>query len=494
MAILPEVQKEYGKIPIYINGEFRDSQTEEWFDVVNPAKDEVIAKVPFVTIDEVDEAIEAAAEAFDSWSELPMPRRIQYLFKMKESLETHKEEIARIITQNHGKTIDEARGEMRRLIENIETAISIAYTLYKGKHMDQIAAGIDETEIRVPVGVVAVIGPFNFPVMSPFWFIPHALVVGDTVVVKPSEITPVAFYWLNKILHEEVKLPPGVFNVIYGRKEQGERLITHKDVAAVAFVGSTAVAKRVYELAAKHGKRACCQCSAKNYAIVMPDADMEKAIPNLISSFFGNTGQRCLSNSVLIPVGEAYDKVVPKFKELASKLKLGYGLDESVEMGPLATKKGKERVLYYIEKGIEEGAKLTLDGRKYSVPEEYSKGYFLGASVFEDASPDMTIAQEEIFGPVATVIRADTLEQAIEMANGTRYGNAASIYTSSGKYAREFRRKVKAGNIGINIGIAAPMAFFPFAGMKESFFGVVHGQIDALDLVTDKQVIITRWW
>ncbi len=491
--LLPEVQKEYGKLPLYINGRFVESETDYYQDVMNPAKDEVIAKVPFATKEEVDKAVEAAVQAYEKWKEVPIPTRMQYLYRMKFAVEKHAEEFARIIVQNHGKTIDEARGEMRRLIENIETAAAMLYTLYKGEHLDQIAVDIDETLVREPLGAFAIVGPFNFPIMAPFWFIPHAIAFGDTVVVKPSEITPVGMYWMCKVLHEEVKLPPGVFNVIHGSREVVEALIDHPDIRGIAFVGSTRVARAIYERAGKRGKRTLLQAGAKNYVIVMPDAKMDKTVANLMSSFFGNTGQRCLSGAVLVPVGEAYEKLVPKFKETASKLKLGYGLDEETEMGPLATKKGKERVLYYIEKGLEEGAKLTLDGRNAKVP-EYPNGYFLGPSVFEEVTPDMTIAKEEIFGPVASVIRAETLDEAIEMANSTEYGNAASIFTSSGEYARKFRREIIAGNIGINIGIAAPMAFFPFGGMKASFFGVVHGQIDCLDFFTDKKIVITRWW
>ncbi len=492
MAVLPEVRKDYGKIPIYIDGKFKESETDTWVDVMNPAKDEVIAKVPFVTPEEVDEAVEAAVRAFDKWRNVPVTTRVQYLFRMKEVLEKHKEELARIITQNHGKAIDDARGEVRRMIENVETAIAIGYTLLKGERLDQIASGIDEYVVREPLGAFAIIGPFNFPIMSPFWFIPHAIVVGDTVVVKPSEITPVAFYWLNKLIHE-IRLPPGVFNVIYGRAEAGERLISHRDIQGVAFVGSTSVAKKIYELTGKLGKRSLLQASAKNYAIVMPDANIERTIPNLISSFYGNTGQRCLANAVLVPVGDAYEKVVPKFVEMASKLKIGYGLDESVELTPLVTKKAKERVISYINKGVEEGAKLLLDGRTVKV-EDYPNGYFVGPTVFDEVTPDMVIAKEEIFGPVASIIRADSLDEAIEMANSTRYGNASSIFTSSGKVAREFRRRIIAGNVGINVGIAAPMAFFPFGGMKESFFGVVHGQVTALEFLTDTKVVIERWW
>lgn len=493
MALLQEVQEEYGKLPIYIDGEFRVSETDEWIDVMNPAKGSVIAKVPFVTIQEVDEAVESASKAFEKWRETPVPTRVQYLFRMKEAIERHKEELARLIAQNHGKTIDESRGEVRRAIENIEAAIGVAYVLQKGEQLDDIAKGIDEYLIREPLGVAAVLSAYNFPIMIPFWFMPYALALGDTVVIKPSEITPVPFYWVSKILQEEVRLPPGVVNIIYGRAKQGSRLVEHRDIFGVAFVGSTTVAKTLYEQVGKLGKKAILQASAKNFALVMPDAEMDKTAINLISSFFGNTGQRCLANSILLPVGDAYDEILPKFTELAKDIEMGYGLDEDAEMGPMTTQKGREKVLYYVEKGVEEGAKLVLDGRDKTV-QEYPNGFWIGPTIFEDVSIDMTIAQEEIFGPVALIMRAESLDEAIELVNSTRYGNASSIFTSYGRNVRIFRRKVKAGNIGVNVGIAAPMAFFPFGGMKDSFFGIVHGQIDTLDFFTDKKIVIVRWW
>lgn len=492
MALLKEVKEYYGDIEIYINGEFRASESDIYMDVMNPAYDKSIARVPMATLDEVDEAVESAVEAFEMWREVPVPNRVQYLFRLKELIERDKENIARIIVQNHGKHIDEARGEVRRAIENIEAAIGVAYTLLKGEYLDQVAPLIDEIMVREPLGAFAIICPFNFPVMVPFWFLPYALAVGATVVIKPSEITPLPFYWVNKLI-DEAGIPPGVVNVVHGRAEVGERLIKHPDIQGVAFVGSTSVAKRIYELTGRLGKRALLQASAKNFAVVMPDADMDKTVTNLISSFYGNTGQRCLANAVLMPVGDAYDRIVPKFIEMARELRLGYGLDEDVDMTPLVSRQAMKRVLKYIDIGVEEGAKLTLDGRNPKV-DNYPDGYFVGPTVFEDVAPDMTIAKEEIFGPVACVMRAEDLDEAIELANGTRYGNAASIFTSNGRFAREFKRRVKAGNIGINVGIAAPMAFFPFGGMKESFFGVIHGQISSVEFFTDTKVIIERWW
>jgi malonate-semialdehyde dehydrogenase (acetylating)/methylmalonate-semialdehyde dehydrogenase len=328
--------------------------------------------------------------------------------------------------------------------------------------------------------------------MAPFWFIPIAMAVGCTLVIKPSEVTPLPMQMCVKAI-EEAGIPAGVVNMVHGSKEANEILISHPNIKGVSFVGSTAVGKSIYRLAGEKGKRALCQAGAKNYVVVMPDADLSTTIPALLPSFYGNTGQRCLSGSNLVAVGDVYEELRTKFSMTSSKLTLGYGLNESVEMGPLVSRKAKERVLQYIEKGLDEGAKLILDGRNVEL-QKYPRGYFVGPTIFDQVTSDMTIAKDEIFGPVASIIQTKSLEDALEMINNkTTYGNAACIFTRSGKTAREFRRRAQAGNIGINIGIAAPMAFFPFAGFRSSFFGVVHGQIDCVDFFTDKKVIVTRW-
>jgi len=492
LVVLEEVKPQYGRLSLYVNGEWVESKTSEYQEVMNPAFDRPIAEVPFSRRDEVDEAVKVAKEAFERWRELPATTRAGYIFRLKQKIDEHIEEISRITTQNHGKIIDEARGESRRLTENVETACSIIYTLSKGEHLDQIATGIDEFLVKEPLGVFGIMGPFNFPSLAPFWFIPIALASGCTLVVKPSEITPLPLHWCTKIM-EEVGFPEGVFNMVHGGREVGEALITKNDVQGICFVGSTAVARQVYRLAGEKGKRAICQGGAKNYVVVDEDVDLERTIQALIPSFYGNTGQRCLSGSNLVAVGDIYERLKQGFVKAASNMKLGYGLDESVQMGPVVSKKSKERILAYIEKGIDEGAKLVLDGRNPNVP-EYPNGYFLGCNIFDQVTPDMTIARDEIFGPVASIMRANTVEEAVQTINSeTNYGNAACIFTRSGKKAREFRRNVNAGNIGINVGIPAPMAFFPFAGKRDSFFGVLHGQIDCLNFFTDKKVIIERW-
>jgi malonate-semialdehyde dehydrogenase (acetylating)/methylmalonate-semialdehyde dehydrogenase len=489
--ILPEVRKSYGTIPNYIYGEFRSSMSARLLKIYNPALDEAIGEVPISTRDEVSEAVDAAYEAFNKWREVPITKRIQYLYKIKDMLERHLEDIARIITQNHGKTIHEARGDMRRTIDNVEAAISAAYTLAKGEYMQNIAEGIDEYMIREPLGVFVIVTPFNFPTMIPFWFIPYAIVTGNTVVVKPSEITPAPFHYIVELIHREAGLPKGVLNVVHGDGSVVEELIKNKKVVGVASVGSSQTAERIYRLAGEYGKRSLNGGGAKNFVVMMPDADLDKYIQSIISSFFGNAGQRCLAGSNLVLVGEIYNRGLKAFVENAAKLKLGYGLDESVDMGPLVTSKARERVVSYIEKGIEEGVKLILDGRGVKVP-MYPRGYFLGPTIFEGVTPDMVIAREEIFGPVASIIKANSLDEAIEMINKSEYGNAAAIFTRSTEAVRKFISSVEAGNIGVNIGIPAPIAFFPFAGRKRSFYGVLHPQIDTIDFFTDKKVVITR--
>jgi malonate-semialdehyde dehydrogenase (acetylating)/methylmalonate-semialdehyde dehydrogenase len=460
---------------------------------MNPGSGTEVSKVPLSLREEVDRAVTSAQAAFEKWRDIPVPDRVQYLFGMKYVLEEHFEDVARVNTQNHGKTIKESRGDIRRAIENVEAAIAAAYTLQKGEHLDQISQGIDESTVKEALGVFAVICPFNFPVMIPFWFMPYAIALGCTVVVKPSEVTPLPFTWLAELIQKETKLPPGVLNVVHGSKETVEGLISHPQVKGVTFVGSTAVARYVYRLAGEHGKRAMVQAGAKNSLLVMPDADMPTAVESCVSSLFGNAGQRCLAGANVVVPTDARKPLVEKLAKSSAALRLGYGLDESVDMGPMVSKKSKERVLQYIEKGSSEGAALVLDGRGVRV-KGYENGYYLGPTIFDSVHPDMSIARDEIFGPLASVIEVPNLDEAVDFINrSTGYGNAASIFTNNGRSAREFRRRVQAGNIGINVGVAAPVAYFPFGGMRDSFFGILHGQMDSVDFFTDRKVIISRW-
>jgi malonate-semialdehyde dehydrogenase (acetylating)/methylmalonate-semialdehyde dehydrogenase len=483
----------YGDLQLLISGKWCFSESQDLHPVFNPALGRVIARVPFSTKEEVVRAVDSADEAFAPWSSLPITDRIQFLFRMKAALEKHAQDLAILNTENHGKTLEESRGDIRRTIENVESAISIAYTLSKGTSLDQISPGIDEVMVKEPLGVFAIVCPFNFPVMIPFWFLPYAIVLGDTVVVKPSEITPVPMQRVAQLILDETGLPSGVINIVHGGADVAENLISAKATKGVTFVGSTQVARRVYRLAGENGKRAIVNGGAKNSIVVMPDADLNQSIPSIISSFFGNTGQRCLAGANLVAVAGGGDRLLDRFSKAAAALRIGNGLSPETEMGPLVTKVAKERVTNYVQKGMDEGGRLIIDGRHVSVA-EFPEGFYLGATVFDDVNPSMSIAQDEVFGPLASVLHVRTLDEALELVNGrTNYGNMASVFTSSGRTAREFRRRAKAGNIGINIGVAAPSAFFPFGGMRDSFFGVVHPQADTADFFTDKKVVLSRW-
>ena len=485
--------KNFGTLRLLVGSEWVESETADTRDIFNPADGKPIAKIPFSTRDEVRSATRAAARAFESWKEIPVSDRIQYLFRLKQVMEAHSEELATLNTLNHGKTLDESRGDVRRTVENVEAAIAVGYSLSKGSNLDQIAKGIDTQTTKDPLGVFAIVCPFNFPLMIPFWFLPYAIALGDTVVVKPSDLTPVPMQKMAELMVNEVKLPAGVFNMVHGGAEVVEWLIRDDDVMGVTFVGSTPVAKAVYRIAGEAGKRAMANGGAKNSIVVTSEAELDAALPPIASSFFGNTGQRCLAGANLIAVGSVKDELVSKFTRTAKALKVGNGLSPQTEMGPVVSKKAKERIESFLQKGVEEGARLATDGRGVLVG-EYPDGYYLGATVFDDVSPDMAIAKEEIFGPVASTIHLETLDDAIEAINrGTKFGNMASIFTTSGREAREFRRRVRAGNIGINIGVAAPTAYFPFGGMRESFYGIMHPQIDSVDFFTDRKITISRW-
>ena len=502
MVVLEEPVKEVKTLKNYVGGKWVKSGGEV-IDVVNPATSKVIAKVPISTRDEINAAVDAAKETFPEWRRTPPLARVRCLFRLKELMEEHFEELSRIQTMEHGKTIDESRGETRRGIENVEVPTGIP-SLMMGYNLEDIAAGIDEYVVRQPIGVFGIIPPFNFPFMVPLWFAPYAVATGNCVIIKPSPHVPISQVELANLV-DEAGFPPGVWNVVHGGGTIASYMLDHHDIKGICFVGSTAVGRDiVYKRCGENGKRVIAQCGAKNFLLVMPDADLERTIAACMTSFYGNTGQRCLSGANLVVVGDSlneheynafYRKVVDVFGDAASKIRVGYGLDESVQMGPVQNKNRKERILGFIQKGIEEGAKLRLDGRNVKLVGDWPHTCFLNPTAFEDVTTDMTIGREEIFGPVACIMRARSFDEAIEMIHGNPYGNAASIFTSSGKWAREFQYRVQCGNIGINIGIAAPMAFFPFGGMKDSFFGTLHGQgRESIRFFTESKVVIQRWF
>jgi malonate-semialdehyde dehydrogenase (acetylating) / methylmalonate-semialdehyde dehydrogenase len=479
------------RVPNYINGQWQDSAAREWQDVANPATGELLARVPLSDSDEVTRAIEAAAAAYPVWRRTPPEDRIQPLFKLKVLLEDHQDELARIITQENGKTVAEAKAELRRAIENVEVACGIPMMM-QGYNLEDVARGIDETMIRQPLGVVAAITPFNFPGMIPFWFLPYAIACGNTFILKPSERVPLTMRRAFELL-EQTGLPKGVVSLVNGGKSAVDVLLDHPKVRAISFVGSTSVAKYIYARAGANGKRAQCQGGAKNHVIVLPDADMKMATQIISDSAFGCAGQRCLAVSVAVTVGEAQKVFRDSITEAAAALRVGNGLDEGVQMGPVITRQSKARVESLIGQGEKQGARVLLDGRGASIPGG-GEGNFVKPTVLDALPPASDLADTEIFGPVLSLVHANDLDEALAFLERSAYGNQASLFTASGAAARRFRYEAPAGNIGINIGVAAPMAYFPFSGWKDSFFGVQHGQgRDAVEFYTEKKVVVERW-
>lgn len=476
----------------FVGGVWTRSLGTTLLDVKNPATGECLAKVPLSTAADVDAAVEAAQAAFPGWSATPPVQRARYLFRLREIFDAHRDEIAAICTAEHGKTLAEARNDFGRGIENVEHAAGIP-TLLMGQGLDDVAAGIDCHTIRQPLGVFAAITPFNFPPMVPLWFLPYAIATGNTFILKPSEQVPLSQQRIFALI-EQIGLPPGVVNLVHGGRDVVNAICAHKGIAGVSFVGSSAVARHVYKSAAEAGKRVQALGGAKNFLVVLPDAEPSRSIASITESIFGCSGQRCLAGSVVVCVGEAYDVVREGLLERAKAIVLGDGAKPGVTMGPVISAAHRDRVVSYIDRGVAEGARLLLDGRGAKV-EGYPHGNWVGPTIFDEVRPGMVIATEEIFGPVACLMRARDLDEAIALANGSEYGNAASIFTSSGRAAREFQRRVCAGMVGVNIGVAAPMAFFPFGGQKGSFFGDLkaHGPT-AIDFYTERKIVITRWF
>ena len=497
MAVLEEPINGVPLVRNYVNGEWVESKGE-LRDVVNPATCQTIGKVPISTSEEMETAVESAKAAFPEWRRTTPLARVRCLFRLKELMEEHFEEISRIQTQEHGKTIDESRGESRRGIENVEVACGIP-TLQMGYNLEDIASGIDESLVRVPLGVFGIIGPYNFPWMIPLWSAPYAVATGNCVVVKPSSEVPFSQMKVAELV-DEAGFPPGVWNVVNGGRTVVNGMLDNSDIVGMTFVGSTPTAKDViYKRCGETGKRVIAQGGAANFIVVMPDCNPRATAASMMTSFFGNAGQRCLAGQTLIVVGEDgtfYRDFVGMIVDMASKITIGYGLDESVQMGPLRDREKKERVIKYIESGLEEGAKLLLDGRKdFRILGDYPETCFLGPTIMENVKRNMKIVTEEIFGPTMGIIRVRTLDEAIDICNESSFANGDAIFTSNGKIARDFQYRVVSGNVGINIGIVAPVAFFPFSGMKDSFLGVLHTQgQEAVRFFTESKVVIQRWF
>jgi malonate-semialdehyde dehydrogenase (acetylating)/methylmalonate-semialdehyde dehydrogenase len=479
------------RLPNFIDGNWHSSAAGQALNVLNPASAKILAEVPLSPRDEVDKAAEGAARAFVEWRRTPSGERVQPLFKLKTLLEQNLDGLARTITDECGKTIAESIGELRRAIENVETACGIP-TLMQGTNSEDIAAGIDEHMIRQPLGVVAAITPFNFPGMIPFWFLPYAVAAGNCFLLKPSERVPLTSWKLFHLI-QTAGFPAGVIQLVNGGRETVDAILDHPQIRAISFVGSTATARYIYSRAAANGKRAQCQGGAKNPVVVMPDADMEMSTKILADSAFGCAGQRCLAASVAITVGDAQAPLTEQISEAARTRKVGYGASPGVEMGPVISAESRTRINGLIAKGEQEGARVLVDGRAGKV-DGFEDGFFVFPTVLDQVRPDAEAARTEIFGPVLSLMHASTIDDAIALVNNRNYGNMACIFTTDGANARRFRYEVNAGNVGVNVGVAAPMSTFPFSGWGESFFGDLHAQAHhGVEFYTQTKVVVERW-
>lgn len=478
---------------LLVGGEWIASTATEYQEVFNPSTGEVIAKTPMGGKADMDKAVQAAQKAFLEWKEVPVVERARVMFKFKALLEEHYDEIARCVTREHGKTFAEARASLQRGIEVVEFACGIP-SLMMGESMENIARNVDCETIRHPLGVCAGISPFNFPAMVPLWMYPIAITCGNSFILKPSEKVPLTAMLIGDLL-SKAGLPAGVFNIVHGGKDCVDAIIEHPGIRAISFVGSTNIAKYIYQNGTAHGKRVQAAGGAKNHIIIMPDADIEQTVQALQASAFGCAGERCMAGSLAIPVGEAAEELIPQLVASSERMKIGpTDGDGSPDMGPLVTKEHLDKVKGLIAKGSSEGAKLALDGREIQAAKE-GKGFFLGPTIFDHAKTDMSIVKEEIFGPVLSVVRVKTLEDAINVGKDCPYGNGAVIYTNSGRSAREFKRHFNAGMIGVNVGVPAPMAWFPFTGWNNSFFGDLHIQgSEGIQFYTQQKMTMTRWF
>ena len=473
----------------YIGGSWTPAGSSERLDVTNPATGDVLAQVPLSNSADLDAAVRAAREALPAWRDVSVIERSRRLFALREGLDGRREELARSVTTEMGKTIADARAEVARMIEMVEAACAIPTTM-QGRILEDVSRGIDAETNRQPVGVCAAIVPFNFPAMVPFWFLPFAIGCGNAFILKPSEQVPLTQQIAFEVL-DTIGLPPGVVNLVNGGREVVEGMLDHPDIDAISFVGSAPVARIVYERSAKAGKRVQALGGAKNHMVVMPDAVIDKTVNGIIGSAFGAAGQRCMAGSVVVTVGDAHERLLPALKEATEAVRVGDGLDERSELGPVVSEAARERILAAVERGVGEGAELLVDGRDAGVAE----GSFIGATILTGVRPDMELAREEIFGPVLSLIHVDTLDEAIEAVNGSRFGNGVSIFTESGAAVRRFKHDVEAGMVGVNIGVAAPVAFFPFSGWKDSFLGDLHAHgTDAVDFYTRKKTVTSRYF
>jgi len=475
----------------YIDGKEHQAAAERTGKITNPATGEVTAEVAFATAAEVDLAVAAARKAFEEWGSASLSKRSTVMFAYRELLAKHADEFARLLTLEHGKVFSDARGEVQRGLEVVEFACGVPQLL-KGEYTESVSHLVDAYLVRQPLGVVAGITPFNFPAMVPMWMYPIAIACGNTFVLKPSEKNPSTSGLVSRLL-TEAGLPPGVFNVVHGDKVAVDRLLEHPDVAAVSFVGSTPIAKYVYENGTRNGKRVQALAGAKNHMIVLPDADLELAADSVVNAAYGSAGERCMAISVLVTVGDVGDRLLPMIKERIANVHVGDGLEEGSDMGPLVTKEHLDKVVSYVDKGVEEGAELVVDGRGLKV-EGRPKGFFLGPCLFDRVTPEMTVYQDEIFGPVLVTVRVDTYEQAMELLRNNRWANGVAIFTNDGGAARKFQNEVEVGMVGVNVPIPVPMAYHSFGGWKDSLFGEMHVHgMEGVRFYTRAKAVTVRW-
>jgi malonate-semialdehyde dehydrogenase (acetylating)/methylmalonate-semialdehyde dehydrogenase len=493
MTVLPEVEKHYGKLKFFINGNWMDSASDQIYEDVNPATGEVIAEFPSATDSEIEQAIQTAQAALERWREVPLRDKARYLFDLRGKFEEHYDRLCRVLVQDHGRTIGEARGTLRRCIENIESACSALLLLTKGEYVTELARGLDQALYWEPRGVFLIITPNNIPMHAWSSFVPYAIASGCPVIVSPSKNDPVCLDAIFRVTAEVEGFPPGLLNLVYGGSNVNQKILSHPLVKGVGFIGSTPVGKELFALAGQLGKEASINGNGKNHVLIMPGCNVDAVVDGLRRGCYGMAGQRCLGSDNLLFSGKAYDDVKDTFIQASASMKLGYGLDEATQLGPLVSEKGKQKVVDFIAAGIKEGAKLTLDGRSVKV-QGYEKGFFVGPSIFEDVHPDMHIARVEAFGPVANLMRVRDLDEALEWINTKdNYGHSACIFTPDGATARRFMKEADVGNIGINVPVPQPYAFFPLGSKNESALGVAKSRIDSMRLFLDQKTVTERW-
>ncbi len=477
----------------YIGGAWTPTSSTEALDVANPATGETLARVPLSSTADLDAAVHAAREALPAWRAVSVIERGRRMFELRAGLDARREELARSVTTEMGKTIADARAEVARMIEMVEAACAVPTTM-QGRIIEDVSRNVDAETVRQPVGVCAAIVPFNFPAMVPFWFLPFAIACGNTFVLKPSELVPLTQQIAFEVL-DSLELPPGVVNLVNGDREVVEAILDHPGIDAVSFVGSAPVARIVYESAAKTKKRVQALGGAKNHMVVMPDAVIEKTVPGIIGSAFGAAGQRCMAGSVVVTVGKAHDRLMAPLCEATEALRVGDGNDETTEVGPVVSPLARDRILQAIDRGVSDGARLAVDGRTPAGEGLDPGGAYVGPTILDQVDPDSEMVREEIFGPVLSIVNVESLDEAIDVVNASKFGNGTSIFSESGASVRRYRHEVEAGMIGVNIGVAAPVAFFPFSGWKDSFLGDLHAHgPDAVDFFTRKKTVTSRWF